>query len=126
MAIQRFPGSAIVTVGEIEFELVERHASLQRQQLDGLKEEVLLVAARSRGWNEEDSLESFRRIFKIGPLYETNALALARRSGRLVGLAGAVNDWSVPQGSLVHLCSLGLLPDVQARGVVPTFMALLW
>lgn len=126
MAIERFPGSTIVSIGDLEFELIERHASHARDRLDRLKGEVLAVAAGSRGWTDEAACSFFRKTFKLGPLYETNALALARLSGRLVGLAGAVNDWPVPQGSLVHVCSLGLLPDVQGRGVLPTMMALLW
>jgi hypothetical protein len=126
MHVPRFPGSAIVVNGSTEFELVERDACQSRDLLDALRDEVLEIAAASRGWADADSLTFFRRYFKIGPLYETNALALARQSGRLVGLAGAINDWHVAEGSIVHLCSLGLLPSVQARGILPVLMLLLW
>src|SRR5438874_1587476 len=126
MAVARFPGSTVVTVDGIEFELVQREASRSRILLDALRDEVLQIAAASRGWSDRDSLNFFRRRFKIEPLYETNALALARQSDSLVGLAGAINDWHIGEGSIVHLCSLGLLPDVQARGILPVLMLLLW
>jgi len=126
MSLERFPDSRLAVAGDIEFELVDREAFRHGAQLESLREEVLEIAATSRGWTERDHLEWFRRSFKIGPLYETNALALARRSGRLVGIAGAVNEWHVPEGSIVHLCSLGLLPGVQGRGVLPALMLLLW
>jgi hypothetical protein len=87
---------------------------------------VLRIAALSRGWDDPQMLELFRQHFKIGPLYEANALALVYQDDRLVGLAGTVNDWAIPEGSIVHLCSLGLLPQVQRRGFLPAFMSLLW
>jgi hypothetical protein len=122
----KFSDSALVRIGEIEFELVERDVYRQAGLLDGLREEVIEIAAASRGWDSPEDLALFRRSFKIGPLYEARALALVRRAGRLVGLAGSVNDWTVEEGSIVHLCSLGLLPDVQARGILPALMLLLW
>jgi len=122
----KFPGSALVRFGELEFELIERDVHRHAGLLDRLKDEVLEIAAVSRGWDSPEDLALFRRSFKIGPLYEARALALVRRAGRLVGLAGSVNDWTVEEGSIVHLCSLGLLPDVQARGILPALMLLLW
>jgi hypothetical protein len=121
-----FPGSRLVALGDLEFEVVEGGVYRSVGLLDGLREEVLRVAARSRGWDAPGDLDFFRRSFKLGPLYEAQALALVRRQGCLVGLAGSVNDWPVEEGSIVHLCSLGLLPEIQARGILPVLMSLLW
>src|SRR5438270_12086597 len=90
-------------------ELLPAGASSRRRELEQIHGEVVQIAAISRGWTDEASLEHFRRCFKIGPLYQTNALVLVRREGRLVGLAGTVNDWTVGDCSLFHLCSIGLL-----------------
>lgn len=122
----KFPDSALVRFGELELELVERDVYRHAGLLDRLKDEVLEIAALSRGWDGPEDLALFRRSFKLGPLYEARALGLVRRAGRLVGLAGSVNDWTVEEGSIVHLCSLGLLPGVQARGLLPALMLLLW
>lgn len=107
-------------------ELLPAGASSRRRELEQIHGEVVQIAARSRGWTDDATLEHFRRHFKIGPLYETNALVLVRREGRLVGLAGTVNDWTVDGCSLVHLCSIGLLPEAQKRGIIPAMMGLLW
>jgi hypothetical protein len=124
--VERFPGSDVVPCGGLEFELVEAGATRARGVLDHLREEVLAIAAASRGWEDREHLELFRRKFKIEPFYEASALALVREAGTLVGLAGSVNDWQVEEGSIVHLCTLGLLPRVQARGLLPVLMTLLW
>lgn len=121
-----FPGSHLVTCRDFTIEIVEEGARRHRDCLDGLREEVLRIAALSRGWDDAQTLEFFRQHFKIGPLYEANALALVYQEDRLVGLAGTVNDWAIPEGSIVHLCSLGLLPQVQRRGFLPAFLTLLW
>lgn len=123
---QSFPDSHIIAWRNLTIEVVERGAQRHRDCLDGLRDEVLDVAARSRGWDDPQTLEFFRRTFKIGPLYEANALALVYSNEMLVGLAGTVNEWSVAEGSIVHLCSLGLLPEVQQQGLLPAFMSLLW
>nr|HRC85311.1 hypothetical protein [Thermoanaerobaculia bacterium] len=124
---ERFTGGEIVPWQDLEFELVSEGASRNRALLDQLKNEVLHIAAVARGWHEPADFAFFERAFKIGPLYEVEALALVRRGGKLVGLAGSVNDWRLAEGSaIVHLCSLGLLPEVQARGILPVLMALLW
>lgn len=121
-----FPESRFVACAGLDFELIPGGAFQSRELLDGLREEVLEIAFRSRGWEGAEQREHFRRCFKLGPLYEARALGLIRRAGALVGLAGSVNDWQVAQGSIVHLCSLGLLPEVQSRGILPVLMALLW
>lgn len=126
MAGERFPGSDILIVGDLELELVEAGAARATGVLDHLREQVLTLAAASRGWDEPQHLELFRRTFKIEPFYEATALALVRQEGMLVGLAGSVNDWQVDEGSIVHLCTLGFLPRIQGRGLLPVLMALLW
>jgi hypothetical protein len=123
---QSFPGSHLVAWRDFIIEIVEEGARRHCDCLHGLHEEVLRIAALSRGWDDPQALEFFRQHFKIGPLYEANALALVYQDDRLVGLAGTVNDWAIPEGSIVHLCSLGLLPQVQRRGFLPAFMSLLW
>jgi hypothetical protein len=123
---QSFPGSHLVTWRDFAIEIVEQGARRHRECLDGLREEVLRIAALSRGWDDPETLEFFHQHFKVGPLYEANALALVYREDRLIGLAGTVNDWAIPEGSIVHLCSLGLLPQVQRRGFLQGFMSLLW
>lgn len=121
-----FPESHLIQWRDFTIEIVEQGARQHRDCLDGLRDEVLRIAALSRGWDDPQTLEFFRQHFKIGPLYEANALALVYRDDLLVGVAGTVNDWSIPEGSIVHLCSLGLLPQVQRRGFLPAFMSLLW
>ena len=123
---RRFPGSHLVTWRDFTIEIVEEGARRHCDCIDGLREEALRIAALSRGWDDPQMLEFFRRHFKIDPLYQANALALVYQHDRLVGLAGTVNDWAIPEGSIVHLCSLGLLPQVQQRGFLPAFLTLLW
>lgn len=123
---QSFPESHLVQWRDFTIEIVEQGARQHRERLNELRKEVLSIAAVSRGWDDPQTLEFFRQHFKIGPLYEANALALVYHGDRLVGVAGTVNDWLIPEGSIVHLCSLGLLPEVQRRGFLPAFMSLLW
>jgi len=101
-------------------------ASRYPHLLDKIRNEVLMIAACSRGWERPHQIEHFRKTFKLGPLYETDALALIYENGRLKGLAGAVNKWRSGAGSIVHLCSVGLLRELQARGFIPCLMRLLW
>ena len=121
-----FPDSREFSFRGFSLELVPSRAGARRELLERIREDALLIAARSRGWDDESMLEHFRRHFKIGPLYETNTLALVRREGRLLGLAGAVDDWRVGDCSLVHLCSVALMPEAQARGIIPALMGALW
>jgi hypothetical protein len=121
-----FPDSARCRYREFELELLEREASRHPERLARLRQEVLHIAARSRGWDTAEALEAMRHSFKIGPLFEVNALALIRREGTLVGLMGAVNNWHVDGRSIIHLCSLGLLPEAQNRGFMQALLALLW
>lgn len=126
LATDNFLGADVIRYKELEFELVPSGACLQADRIERICEQVIYVAARSRGWNDIASLNFFRQKFKLGPLFEAQALALVRRNDQLVGLAGSVNDWRVPEGAIIHLCSLGLLPEVQAQGVLPVLMYLLW
>jgi hypothetical protein len=120
------PDSILIPYRSFTLEIQSACASAYPQRLDAIREEVLSIAALSRGWERPEDLESFRHVFKLGPLFETNSLVLIRRDGRLVGLAGSVNNWSVEAGSIVHLCSVGLLPEAQGRGFIPSLMRLLW
>ncbi|MBV9427094.1 MAG: hypothetical protein JO084_05195 [Bradyrhizobiaceae bacterium] len=126
MSRRTFFHSHLISWGGLDFEIIDGRAADHRGRLDELREEVLQIAAFSRGWDDEESVALFRRTFKLGPLYEANALVLVYEQDRLVGLAGTVNDWTIDAGSIVHLCSLGLLPQVQRRGLLQAFMALLW
>src|ERR1051326_131362 len=120
-----FPNSFGLFYLGFDIEVVPEDCRRFPKLLESIQEQVLEVATRSRGW-DESSLEHMRTHFKLGPLYEANSLVLIRRSGRLVGLAGAVNDWRVEGRSLVHLCSLGLLPDAQRRGFLPVLLGIVW
>ncbi len=120
-----FPNSFGFSYKDFEIEVVPEGCRRFPEVLESIQEQVLYVATRSRGWDEQ-GLEHMRAHFKLGPLYQANALVLIRRNGKLVGLGGSVNDWQVQQGSLVHLCSLGLLPDAQRRGFLPVLLGILW
>jgi len=37
-----------------------------------------------------------------------------------------VNNWHIGAGAIVHLCSVGLLGEIQARGFIPCLMCVLW
>jgi hypothetical protein len=120
-----FPNSFGFSYQDFDIELVPEGCRHFPRLLESIQEQVLNVATLSRGWDER-SLEHMRAHFKLGPLYQANAVVLIRRNGMLVGLGGTVNDWRVPQGSLVHLCSLGILPDAQRRGFLPVLLGILW
>src|SRR5205809_676888 len=107
-----FPNSVGFSHRGFEIELVPEGCRRSFHLLEKMQEEVLYVATRSRGWDEQ-KLQHMRTHFKLGPLFDANTLVLIRKSGVLFGLAGSVNDWHVEQGSLIHLCSLGLLPEAQ-------------
>ena len=120
-----FPGSFGLSYRDFEIEIIAEGCRRSPHLLESIQEEVLTVATYSRGWDEQ-SLDLMRAHFKLGPLYQANSLVLIRKVGRLVGLAGSVNDWKVESGSLVHLCSLGLLPEAQKRGFLPVLLGILW
>ena len=126
MSMSAFPGAAVCDYEDLAIELVPDGVSRRPDLLDELRDDVLQVAARSRGWEAEHDLSRFREVFKLGPLYAADGVALIRRDGQLVGLAGAVDDWEVGGCSVVHLCSLGLLRDVQNRGLLPALFRQLW
>lgn len=121
-----FPNSVVTNYGSFSIEIQASGAFRFRERLDGLREEVLQLAAVSRGWQEHNELERFQSVFKLGPLYQTNALALIRRNGVLKGIAGSVNNWNTSGGSIVHLCSVGLAREAQAQGFIPCLLRLLW
>jgi hypothetical protein len=87
---------------------------------------VLHIATRSRGWEDPDAERRFKEHFKIDPLFQASALALLRKAGQLVGIAGCVRNWRIGNSSLVHMCSLGFLPTIQSRGLLRMLMGLLW
>lgn len=126
MSKRLFPNSYTGTYRNFEFEVVQKDVFKRTHLLDQVREQIFDIAARARGWDDEQGLEVMRRNFKIGPLYEANGLVLIRSNGKLVGLGGSVNNWHIRDKSIVHLCSLGLLPEVQNRGFLQAMVALLW
>ena len=126
MSHRVFPNGYLSSYRQFEFEVVPCDVFRHPQLLDSMREEVFQVAVRSRGWDDEQSLAFFRGNFKIGPLYEANSAVLIRANGTLVGLGGAVNNWHFRDKTIIHLCSLGLLPGVQSRGLLQAIVALLW
>jgi len=126
MSIRVFPNSYAGTYRHFEIEVVQKDVFRYPELLDSMREQIFQIAASSRGWSDKQALESIRHSFKIGPLYEANGVVLIRSNGTLVGLGGSVNNWHTDGKSIVHLCSLGLLPEVQNRGFLPAMVALLW
>ncbi|MBI2910352.1 MAG: hypothetical protein HYX92_22130 [Chloroflexi bacterium] len=128
MSHRLFPQSFAAVYRGVDVEVVASGAFEHPHLLDQIREQVLNVAALSRGWDDPQGSETLRRNFKIGPLYEANALMLIRRNGSLVGLVGSVNNWHVDSGdkTIVHMCCLALQPEVQNRGFLQVSMALLW
>jgi hypothetical protein len=118
-----FPNSFPVSYQDFELEVVPEACRRFPHLLSQIQEEVLHIAATSREWDSPESLQHMRSHFKLGPLYDANGLVLIRKAGRLVGLAGTVNDWETGAGSIVHLCSVGLLPEAQRRGFLPVLLA---
>jgi hypothetical protein len=120
------PGSTVLPYGRFEFELLAEGASTHPEALTRLSADVLQVAARSRGWTEPAEIARFARAFTLQPLFEADGLALVWRDGRLVGLAGAVHRLDLPGGAIVHLCSVGFLPEAQNRGFLAALFRVLW
>lgn len=120
------PDSTVVAFGGFEFELAPEGVSRHPELLELLREDVLTIAAQSRGWYEPAHLDHFRRVFKLEPLFEADGLALVRRDGRLVGIAGMMHRLPAGDCSVLHLCSLGLLPQAQNRGFMATLFSVLW
>ena len=121
-----FPNSFAVSHRGFEVEVVVSGCRDNPTLLGSLEEEVLEIAARSRGWIDDQGIRQLRAHFKLGPLYDANSLVLIRRNGKLVGLAGTVNDWHLGGCSILHVCSLGLLPEVQLQGFLPVLMAMVF
>lgn len=126
MSFRLLPDSYTGTYRDFEFEVALKGVFKYPPLLDQIREEIFNIAARARGWDDDQGLAAMRRNFKIGPLYEANGLVLIRSNGALVGLGGSVNNWHVQDKSIVHLCGLGLLPEAQNRGFLPAMIALLW
>jgi hypothetical protein len=120
------PGSMLLHHGRFEFELLAEGVSTHREALARLSADVLQIAARSRGWTEPAEIARFAGAFTLQPLFEADGLALVWRDGRLVGLAGTVHSLGLPGGAIVHLCSLGFLPEAQNRGFLAALFSLLW
>lgn len=126
MSAPLFPGSRVAHLRNYDLEVVPSGLRRHRDLVDTLRADVLEIATRSRGWDDDASRDEMARHFKLGPLYEASAVALLREQGRLVGIAGTVNDWEVEEGSIVHLCSVGFMPSVQGQRLMPVLMGLLW
>lgn len=126
MSLRLFPDSYTGTYRDFEFEVALKGVFKYPPLLDQMREEIFNIAARARGWDDEQGLAAMRQNFKIGPLYEANGVVLIRSNGALVGIGGSVNNWHVQDKSIVHLCGLGLLPEAQNRGFLPAMIALLW
>lgn len=121
-----FPDSVVVRHDGLTFELKPYGAADHPHLVARIRDDALDVAARSRGWNEPEEIASFAKVFKIEPLFEADGLALVWRDGRVVGLAGFCYEQGPRDGLVLHTCTLGLLPQVQNRGVLPALFALLW
>jgi hypothetical protein len=121
-----FPDSVLVEHEGTQIELMFDGAGRYPALLEAIRDQVLDVAARSRGWEEPEEIESFRRVFKIGSLFHLDALVLLWSAGRVVGLAGVVRESGLSNAVILHVCSLGLLRQMQNRGFLPTLFALLW
>ena len=117
----------MLSIEGLEIEIV---IGLSRERdgefIESLREGVLLIAAISRGWTSADEIDAFRSVFNIDPLYQASSLALIRSGKKLVGIVGVVNEWHVEQGSIVHLCSLGFLPEAQGRNLMTLLMGPMW
>jgi hypothetical protein len=120
-----FPNSFGLSYQGFDIEVVPEGCRHRPDLLEGIQEQVLKIATFSRGWDEQN-LDHMRSTFKLGPLYEANSLVLIRKDNTIVGLVGSVNDWRVDGRSLIHLCSLGLLPSAQRRGFLPVLLGILW
>lgn len=121
-----FAHSLRVSHAGFDFELVAEDAGADPELLGLIRDDVIELAARSRGWEAAEDIEHFRRVFKLESLYSADALALVWRGEQLVGLAGMVHSLPAREGSVLHLGSLGLLPAAQRRGILPTLFSLLW
>ncbi|HUZ26418.1 MAG TPA: hypothetical protein VMV07_21905 [Streptosporangiaceae bacterium] len=121
-----FTGSALVRYEGFDFELIPDGASRHREVLEQLRQPVLRIAACSRGWDRPEDFDHFGAVFKLDALFHANSLALIWRGDRLVGLAGLTYDLPVRDGVILHVGSLGLLPEAQNRGFLPVLFSLLW
>lgn len=119
------PGSIVVAHDGFDIEMVPDHASADARRLEAVRADVLEVAARSRGWEDPDDIAGFARVFKVGALFRSDALALIWEGGRVVGIMGTSYHEGPDDSLVLHLGSLGLLPHVQRRGFLPTIFSLL-
>ena len=126
MTVHSRPTTALIGYGPFQLEILAEGGSDHPEWLDDVRDEVIEVAARSRGWRDPQAIEHFRTVFKLEPLYAADGVVLIRRDERLIGLVGAVYDWPFGDASLIHLCSLGLEPSAQGRGFLPALFSLLW
>jgi hypothetical protein len=121
-----FPDSVVVRYESLRIELMVDGARRHPERLETIRDDVLEVAARSRGWVERAEIEAFREVFKIDSLFRTDALALIWSGGHVIGLAGTARETG-PAGELIlHLCSLGLRAQAQRQGLLSVLFALLW
>lgn len=120
------PGGALVSYQGFDFELVPEQAGSDPDAIARLSPSVLHIAACSRGWTTPAEIAELSLTFKLQGLLDADALALVWREGRLVGVAGMVYRLPLERGAIVHLCSVGFLPEAQNRGFMPTLFGLLW
>lgn len=121
-----FPDSVVVRHDGLTFELKPYGAADHPHLVERIRDDALDVAARSRGWHEPEEIASFAEVFKVKSLFEADGLALVWHGDRVVGLAGFCYEQGPRDGLVLHTCTLGLLPQVQNRGVLPTLFGLLW
>lgn len=119
------PGSALVSYQGLQVEMLVDGAAAHAEAIELIREDVMAIAAKSRGWTSDAEMAEFARVFKIGSLFKADALALVWEDERVVGVMGTVYHPAPDGGLVLHLCSLGLLPRVQNRGLLPTLFGLL-
>jgi hypothetical protein len=121
-----FPNSLEFSHNDFHIEIVPEKCREYPELLNEIRNRVVQVATRSRGWDDPETLEHMNANFKLGPLYEANTLVLIRSRRELVGLVGLVDDWQTSDGAILHLCSLGFLPNAQGRGFLPVLLSTVW
>lgn len=126
VAVPAFPNSTLIRYQDFDFELIPDSANEFSASLEEIRESVLIIAAHSRGWQEPEEIDRFRKVFKLEPLYAANGLVLIWRKRRLVGIVGATYDLPAEDSVILHVGSLGLLPEAQQHGFLPTLFSLLW
>ncbi|GLY30460.1 hypothetical protein [Kineosporia sp. NBRC 101731] len=121
-----FPAGMCASHEDLEIELVAENVHQHTDLLESIRDQVVRLAALSRGWDSAEQLEHFHQVFKLESLFHADSLALLRQEGTLVGLAGVVRDRTPSGASILHVGSLALMPSVQRRGILPVLFGVLW